>query len=175
MGLDGTAADLTHELKKNNMNVQSALTAFRSAVVSLIRYMARLLVVSVLMLVGLVGLLIVYSISGVVHERFLTISPNVQAVVIPLTALSIFFCAFYFNIRRAMKRVSHWKTGSSYLFIRSNGVLGVKARATRVWIKELGYEQPEALTIARYQECAIVMTFVGVITLVTVAAGLVGP
>src|SRR5450755_2334028 len=97
MGLDGTAADLTHELKKNNMNVQSALTAFRSAVVSLIRYMARLLVVSVLMLVGLVGLLIVYSISGVVHERFLTISPNVQAVVIPLTALSIFFLCLLFQ------------------------------------------------------------------------------
>jgi hypothetical protein len=110
-----------------------------------------------------------------VHEGILTISPNVQAVVIPLTALSIFFCAFYFNIRKAKKRVSHWKPGSSYLFIRSNGVLGVKARATRVWIKELGYEEPEALTIARYQECAIVMTFVGVIALFTVLANLVGP
>lgn len=168
-------ADPTYEFKKDNMNVQSALTAFRSAVASLIRYMARLLVVIVLMLVGLVGLLIAYSISRVVHERIPTISPNVQAVVIPMTALSIFFLCLLFQFRRAKKRVSHWKAASSYLFIRSNGVFGVKAGATRVWIKELGYEQPEALTIARYQECAIVMTFVGVITLVTVAAGLVEP
>jgi hypothetical protein len=96
-------------------------------------------------------------------------------VVIPFTALSIFFGTFYLNIRRAKKRVSHWKPGSSYLFIRSNGVLGVKARATRVWIKELGYEEPDALTIARYQECAIVMTAVGFIALLTVFAILVGP
>src|SRR5215470_13220656 len=102
---------------------------FRSTGVSLIRYLARLSVVSVLMLLMLVGLLIVSAISRVVHEIIPTISPNAQAVVIPLTALSIFFGAFYFNIRRAKKRVSHWKPGSSYLFIRSNGVLGVKARA----------------------------------------------
>ena len=163
------------------MNVQSALTAFRSAAVSLIRSMARLLVASVLMFVGM---LIVSSISRPtsptrlapreVHEGILTISPNVQAVVIPLTALSIFFCAFYFNIRKAKKRVSHWKPGSSYLFIRSNGVLGVKARATRVWIKELGYEEPEALTIARYQECAIVMTIAGIIALAVIFPSLAG-
>jgi hypothetical protein len=96
-------------------------------------------------------------------------------VVIPLTALSIFFCAFYLNIRRAKKRVSQWQPGSSYLFIRSNGVLGVKARATRVWIRELGYEEPEALAIARYQECAIVMTMVGLIALLTGFYNLVGP
>jgi hypothetical protein len=96
-------------------------------------------------------------------------------VVIPFTALSIFFGTFYLNIRRAKKRVSHWKPGSSYLFIRSNGMLGVKARATRVWIKELGYEEPDALTIARYQECAIVMTFAGIIALFVILAILVGP
>jgi hypothetical protein len=156
------------------MNVQSALAAFRSAAVSLIRYMARLLMVSVLMLVGLVGLQIVSSISAVVHERILTISPNVQAVVVPLMMLSIFFGAFYFNIRRAKKRVSCWRPGSSYWFLRSNGLLGVKVRARRVWMKELRYEEPEALIIARYQECAIVMTFVGVIALFTVMANLAG-
>jgi hypothetical protein len=108
-------------------------------------------------------------------EGILSISPNVQAVVLPLTALSIFFGAFYLNIRRAKKRVSYWRPGSSYLFIRSNGLLGIKARATRVWIKELGYEEPEALIIARYQECAIVMTFAGIIGLAVTFSILVGP
>ena len=157
------------------MNVQSALAAVRSAVVSLIRYMARLLVVGVLMLVGLVGLLVVSSISRVVHERIPTISPDVQAVVLPFTVLSIYFGAFYLGIRRAKKRVSYWRPGSSYWFVRSNGLLGVKVRARRVWIKELGYQEPDALIIARYQECAIVMTIVGVIALFTVTANLVGP
>jgi hypothetical protein len=157
------------------MSVQSALAAFRSAVVSLIRYMARLFVVSVLMLVGLVGLLIASSISRVAHERILTISPNVQAVVVPLTALSIYFGAFYLNIRRAKKRISYWRPGSSYWFVRSSGLLGVKVRARRVWIKELGYEEPEALIVARYQECAIVMTLAGFYGLVAIFMILVGP
>jgi A nuclease family of the HNH/ENDO VII superfamily with conserved AHH len=82
----------------------------------------------------------------------LFMSPNVLAVVVALTGVSIFFGAFYLNIRRAKKRVSRWKPGSSYLFIRSNGLSGVKTRATRVWIKELGYEEPEVLIIARYQK-----------------------
>jgi hypothetical protein len=156
------------------MNVQSALAAFRSAVVSLIRYMARLLMVSVLMLVGLFALLVVSSISGLVHERILTVSPNVQAVAVPLMTLSIFFGVFYLNIRKAKKRVSYWRPGSSYWFVRSNGLLGVKVRAKRIWIKQLGYEEPEARIIARYQECAIVMTLAGVIALFTVMANLAG-
>ena len=127
------------------------------------------------MLVGLVGLLIVSSISGVVHEGIPIISPNVQAVVVPLTALSIYFGAFYFSIRRARKRVSCWRPGSSYWFVRSNGLLGVKVRARRVWMKELGYEEPEAIVIARYQECAIVMTLAGFLALVAVFANSGGP
>jgi hypothetical protein len=127
------------------------------------------------MLLMLIGLLIVSVIARVVRVRIPTISPNVQAVVVLLTGFSIFFGAFYFNIRRAKKHVSCWRPGSSYLFIRSNGLLGVKVRARRVWMKELGYEEREALTIAGYQERAIVMTFVGVITLLTVLANLVGP
>jgi len=144
------------------------------------RSIASLLMTCVLMFVGL---LIVSVISGppgrkrpapldVAHQL---VSPKVQMVVIPLTMFSIFFGAFYLNIRRAKKRVSHWKPGSSYWFIRSNGLIGVKARATRVWIKELGYEEPEALTIAGYQECAIVMTFVGVVALFAILASLFGP
>jgi hypothetical protein len=101
-------------------------------------------------------------------------SPNVLAVVVPLIAFSIFFGAFYLNIRRAKKRVSHWKPGSSYLFIRSNGLGGVKTRATRVWIKELGYEEREALIIAKYQECAIVMTIAGIIALAVIFPSLAG-
>jgi hypothetical protein len=157
------------------MNVQFALTAFRSAVVSLIGYVPRLLMVGVLILIMLVGLIIVSSISGFVHERIPTISPNVLAVAVPLTGVSIFFGAFYLNIRRAKKRVSCWRPGSSYLFFRSNGLLGVKVRARRVWMKELGYEEREALIIAGCQERAIVMTGVGVIALVTVVANLAGP
>jgi hypothetical protein len=99
----------------------------------------------------------------------LSMSPNVLAVVVALTGFQSFFGAFYLNIRRAKKRVSHWKPGSSYLFIRSNGLSGVKTRATRVWIKELGYEEPEVLIIARYQECMIVMTIAGIIALAVIS------
>jgi hypothetical protein len=120
-----------------NSNKQSALAAFRSRIVPVMRSIARLLMTCVLMFVGL---LIVSVISGppgrkrpapldVAHQL---VSPKVQMVVIPLTMFSIFFGAFYLNIRRAKKRVSHWKPGSSYWFIRSNGLVGVKARATRV-------------------------------------------
>jgi hypothetical protein len=164
------------------MNIQSALTAFRSEVVSLIRSMARLLVASILMFVGILIVSIISRPTSPtrlapreVHEGVLTISPNVQAVLVPLIGISIFFGAFYLNIRRAKKRVSHWKPGSSYLFIRSNGLAGVKTRATRVWIKELGYEQPEAFIIAKYQECAIVMFIAGTIALFVILAILFGP
>jgi hypothetical protein len=95
--------------------------------------------------------------------------------VVPLTGFSIIFGAFYLNIQRAKTRVSYWKPGSSYWFLRSNGLIGVKARATRVWMKELGYEEPEALIIARYQECALVMTFAGIISLAVIFSILVGP
>jgi hypothetical protein len=54
-------------------------------------------------------------------------------------------------------------------------LLGVKVRARRVWIKELGYEEPEALIIARYQECAIVMTLAGFFGLFVILGILVGP
>jgi hypothetical protein len=36
-------------------------------------------------------------------------------------------------------------------------------------IKELGYEEPEALIVARYQECAIVMTIAGIIALAVIS------
>jgi hypothetical protein len=101
-------------------------------------------------------------------------SGNLQTIVVALTALSIIFGAYFINIRRARKRVSYWRPGSSYWFLMSTGLLGVKVRATRVWIKELDYEEPETLIIARYQECAIVMFLGGTISLVVIFGILVG-
>jgi uncharacterized membrane protein YgdD (TMEM256/DUF423 family) len=164
------------------MNVQSVLAAFRSEVVLLIRSIARLLVAGVLMFVGLLIVSVILrptsptrSAPRKLDERILSISPNVQAVVIPLMAFSIFFGAFYLNIQRAKKRVSYWRPGSSYLFIRSHGLLGVKVRTRRVWMKELGYEEREALIIAACQERAIVMNFAGWFALFAILYILFGP
>jgi hypothetical protein len=42
-------------------------------------------------------------------------------------------------------------------------------------MNELGYEEPEALIIARYQEYAIVMTIAGIIALAVIFPSLAGP
>jgi hypothetical protein len=162
----------------DNMNVQSPF----AEIALLIRSIARLLVSGVLMSVGLLIMSLIFGPAGPKRpaprklvEGNQLVSPNVQMVVVALTVFSIIFGAFYLNIRRAKSHVSYWKPGSSYWFLRSNGLLGVKARATRVWMKELGYEEPEALIIARYQECALVMTFAGIISLAVIFSILVGP
>lgn len=95
-------------------------------------------------------------------------SSNVQAVVVPLVLLLVVFGPFYLNIRRAKTRVSYWRPGSSYWFLRSSGLRGVKARATQVWMRDLGYEEPEALMIAACQGRARTMSFIGAFSLLAI-------
>jgi hypothetical protein len=102
-------------------------------------------------------------------------SPNVQAVVVPLAVLLVVFGPFYLNIQRAKKRVSYWRPGSSYWFLRSSGLRGVKARATQIWVKDLGYEEPEALVIAACQGRARTMSFIGSFSLLAIPGLVFGP
>ena len=95
----------------DNMNVQSPF----AEIALLIRSIARLLVSGVLMFVGLLVMSLIFGRAGLTRSApILSISPNVQAVVVPLTGFSIIFGAFYLNIQRDKTRVSYWKPGSSY-------------------------------------------------------------
>ena len=100
-------------------------------------------------------------------------SARQAAVFIPLLVLSIYFAAFYFNIRAAKKRVSPWRRSSTYMFVRSIGLLGVKTRAKRVWMQELGYDGADATILAKYQMRANLYAFVGFFTLGSIAASCV--
>ena len=83
------------------------------------------------------------------------------------------FASFYFNIQIVKKRVSIWKRDSGYVFLRSIGLLGIKSRAKLVWMKELGYDERDAITLAEYQTRAIICAFMGFFTLVPIAASFV--
>jgi hypothetical protein len=91
-------------------------------------------------------------------------------VFMPIAMLSIFFGSFYSRIRLAKKKVKHWRGYSTYRFFRSNGLPGVENRAKRVWMKEEGYDEAEALMLAKYQSQAIVLTIVGTVLLFIVAS-----
>jgi hypothetical protein len=47
------------------------------------------------------------------------------------------------------------------MFLRSNGLGGIKTRARLVWMKELGYDEAEAITLAECQWRANFYAFVG--------------
>jgi hypothetical protein len=82
-------------------------------------------------------------------------------ILMPAAVLGIAFASFYWRIRAAKKKVKHWKGYSTYWFVRSNGLAGEENRAKRVWMKEEGYDEAEALTLAEHQSQAILLSFVG--------------
>ena len=47
------------------------------------------------------------------------------------------------------------------MFLRSISLLGIKSRAKLVWMKELGYDERDAITFAEYQTRAIICAFIG--------------
>lgn len=81
--------------------------------------------------------------------------------VIPVSVLCIAFASFYLNIRMAKKKVAHWKGYSTWMFLRSHGLTGIKTRARSVWMKELGYDEDEALMLSRLQSRASFYAFFG--------------
>jgi len=56
------------------------------------------------------------------------------------------------------------------MFVRSNGMGGIQRRAREVWMKDLGYEEPEAIIIAKCQSRAGLTGFVGCALLSAIAA-----
>jgi hypothetical protein len=98
--------------------------------------------------------------------------PHQVSYIVPVLLLSIFFGSFYVNMRRAKKRVVHWKGYSTWLFFRANGVALTK-RAKLVWMKEEGYDEAEALIIAKYQSRAVVCVLVGWIIVFVLAANII--
>ena len=85
----------------------------------------------------------------------------------------IIFGSYYFNIRMAKKRVSVWKTYSTYMFLRSNGLAGVKNRANLVWMKVFGYDERDAIILAKYQTRANFCAFVLGAVVLWIAASLI--
>src|SRR5437588_11268813 len=100
-------------------------------------------------------------------------SPNQAAFVIPMVVLCIYFASFYLCIKMAKRRVSVWRRGSTYMLLRSNGLAGIKARARSVWMKELGYDEPEAVILAEYQTRANLFAFFGFVIFGSIAVNFV--
>lgn len=76
---------------------------------------------------------------------------NLAGLVIVILTAVIYFADFYLNIKAAKRRVLVWRRGSTYWFIRSNGMGGVQRRARLVWMQRLGYNEPEAMILAKHQ------------------------
>ena len=94
-------------------------------------------------------------------------------IFLPMVSLSIIYGSFYSRIRLAKKKAKHWKGYSTYWFIRSTGLAGIENRAQKVWMKEEGYDEAEALTLAEYQSQAIFLAFWGNIVLFLTVSALV--
>jgi hypothetical protein len=83
------------------------------------------------------------------------------AILIPMLVLCIYFASFYLCIKLAKRRVSVWKRYSTFAFLRSMGMAGIKRRAKLVWMNELGYDEREAIILAEYQTRVSLLTFAG--------------
>jgi hypothetical protein len=86
-----------------------------------------------------------------------------------ISMLGIAFASFYASITMAKKRVTKWNRLSTYWFVRSNGLTGINNRAKLVWMKRLGYDEAEALVLARYQSQAIFFTVAGGVIIILIA------
>jgi hypothetical protein len=95
---------------------------------------------------------------------------NLIGVITVMSVISISFASFYLCIEMAKRKVAVWRRGSTYMFVRSNGMGGVQRRAREVWVKQLGYDEPEAAMIARYQSRAGLTAFVACTVLALVIA-----
>jgi hypothetical protein len=88
-------------------------------------------------------------------------SPEQASFIVPISVCSTAFVLMYINILLAKKKVREWKRHSTFFFVNSTGMGGVKRRASLVWMKRLGYEEAEALILAKCQSRVIFQTFVG--------------
>jgi hypothetical protein len=97
---------------------------------------------------------------------------NLVGLIVVFLVVCISVASFYINMRMAKRRVSVWRRGSTYMFIRSNGMGGIQRRAREVWMNQLGYLEPEAIIIAKYQRRAGLTGFLGCSLLFAVAAAI---
>jgi hypothetical protein len=100
-------------------------------------------------------------------------TPSQSAFLVPISVFCIIFASFYINIRTAKKKVLHWKGYSTWMFLQSPGLAGIRRRAKRVWMEELGYDEAEALTIAEHQSRAFFFAAVGSVSVMVLAATIV--
>lgn len=94
-------------------------------------------------------------------QRDFAVLRNLAGLVVVILVAAISFAAFYLNMNAAKRRVLVWRRGSTYMFIRSNGMGGVQRRARHVWMERLGYDEPEAMIISNYQWRARFMGMAG--------------
>jgi hypothetical protein len=56
------------------------------------------------------------------------------------------------------------------MFVRSNGMVGIKRRTRYIWMQECGYDESEAIILAKYQTRANLSALAGCILLFAIAA-----
>jgi hypothetical protein len=97
---------------------------------------------------------------------------NLAGSVVVILICAITFAAFYLNMEAAKKRVSVWRRGSTYWFVRSNGLGGDLGRARLLWMERLGYDEAEATIIANYVWSAKRWAFIGNFVLFAIAGAI---
>ena len=95
------------------------------------------------------------------------LSSGLLSIVIPMTLFGVIFASFYVNIRMAKKRVVKWKRCSTFWFV---GSIRMTYRA-EFWMKELQYDEAEALILAEYQTQTIYFAILGgwIVVLIAIA------
>jgi hypothetical protein len=88
-------------------------------------------------------------------------SPEQASVIIPISVIFVVYAAMHVNIWMAKRKIREWKKYSALFFVWSTGMGGIKRRASLVWMNRLGYDEAEALILARYQSLAILGACVG--------------
>jgi hypothetical protein len=100
-------------------------------------------------------------------------TPQQSAFIVPISVVCIIFASFYVNIRMAKKMVWHWSGYTTYMFLRSCGLGGVKTRAKSFWMKEMRYAEAEAFIISKRQSRAMFFAAIGTFIVMAIASDVV--
>lgn len=97
-------------------------------------------------------------------------SPDQASVIVPMSVIFVIYAAMHVNILMAKRKIREWKKYSTLFFVWSTGMGGIKRRALLVWMNRLGYDEAEALILARYQSLAIFGAVVGSLFVMVISA-----
>jgi len=90
-----------------------------------------------------------------------SMSPEQAYVINPISLAFVIYASMHVNILMAKRKIREWEKWSTLVFVWSTGMGGIKRRASLIWMNRFGYDEAEALILAKYQSLAIFGAFVG--------------